>query len=156
MNTTTTARHDAAHLADLLRAEHHAMAAFLTALAEFDRRRGWLELGYTGLFHFLHRDLGLSKGAAHYRKTAAELLQRVPEVVEPLRDGRLCLSSIVEAARVVTPENRAALLPRFFGLSAREAREVTAALCPVADPPRRELVTALTLARPAEEQRVMS
>lgn len=58
------------------------MADFLVALADFDRKRLWVELGYSSLFHFLHRELGMSKGAAHYRKTAAELIQRVPEVVE--------------------------------------------------------------------------
>ena len=75
-------------LADLLRREHGALADFLVNLAEFDRERRWLELGYTSCFYFLHRELGLSKGAAFYRKTAAELVQRYPEIVEPLRDGR--------------------------------------------------------------------
>ena len=70
-------------------------------------RRRWLELGHSSLFYFLHRELGLSKGAAFYRKTAAELIQRFPEIVEPLRDGRLCLTSVVELAKVLTPENRA-------------------------------------------------
>jgi hypothetical protein len=41
-------------------------------------------LGHASLFHFLHRELGMSKGAAHYRKTAAELIRRVPAVVAPL------------------------------------------------------------------------
>jgi hypothetical protein len=54
------------------------MADFLVALADFDRRRLWVELGYSSLFSFLHRELGLSKGAAFYRKTAAELVQRFP------------------------------------------------------------------------------
>jgi hypothetical protein len=40
---------------------------FLVALADFDRRRLWLELGHSSLFYFLHRELGLSKGAAFYR-----------------------------------------------------------------------------------------
>jgi hypothetical protein len=136
-----SARLHSARLSDLLRREHSAMAEFLLALADFDRHRYWEALGHAGLFAYLHRDLGLSKGAAYQRKTAAELLQRLPEVIEPLRDGRLCLSSIVEVARVVTPENCAAVLPRFFHLSAREAREVTAELCPRADPPLREVVT---------------
>jgi hypothetical protein len=137
----TTAHDLTARLADLLRREQAAMADFLLALAEFDQSRMWLELGYTSLFYFLHRELGLSKGAAFHRKTAAELLRRFPEVVEPLRDGRLCLSSIVEVARVMTPENRAEVLPRFFHRSAREAKVVSAELCPRADPPRRDVVT---------------
>ena len=52
-----------------------AMAEFLVALADFDRQRAWAELGYSGLFWFLHRKLKLSKTAAHRRKVAAGLLQ---------------------------------------------------------------------------------
>ena len=115
--TTRTTR-----LAELLHREHAALADFLVALADFDRERRWLELGYTSLFYFLHRELGLSKGAAFYRKTAAELIQRYPEVVEPLRDGRLCLTSVVELAKVLTPENRGEVVARFFHASKRRPR----------------------------------
>ncbi len=52
-------------LAELLRREHAALAEFLVALAEFDRERRWVGLGYTSLFYFLHRELGLSRGAVH-------------------------------------------------------------------------------------------
>ncbi|GAO05586.1 hypothetical protein PSR1_04500 [Anaeromyxobacter sp. PSR-1] len=62
-------------LVSLLRSERHAMAEFLVALAEFDRRGLWRERGHTSLFSFLRRELGLSAGAAQYRKTAAELIQ---------------------------------------------------------------------------------
>jgi HNH endonuclease len=128
-------------LADLLRREHTALAEFLLALAEFDRERRWLELGYTSLFYFLHRELGLSKGVAFYRKTAAELVQRYPEVVEPLGDGRLCLTSVVALAKVITPENRAEVLPRFFHASKGDAQAIVAELKPAAAAPRREVVT---------------
>jgi hypothetical protein len=69
------ARDLADRLASLLRREQGALADFLLALADFDARRLWVPLGYTSLFHFLHRHLGMSKGAAHCRKTAAELIQ---------------------------------------------------------------------------------
>jgi len=134
------ARAAAARLADLLRAEQVAMADFLLALAAFDRSRGWLDLGYAGLHPFLTRELGLSNGAAHQRRTAAALLQRFPDLAAPLADGRLCLSTVFELSKVLTPENRDEVLPRYFRLSAREAREVTAELCPLADPPLREVV----------------
>ncbi len=119
------------------------MAEFLVALADFDKRRGWLELGHSSLFYFLHRELGLSKGAAHYRKTAAALVQRFPEIVEPLRDGRLCITSIVHLARVLTPENRREIIQKFFQRSKREAMAVAAALQPASAAPRRDIVTAL-------------
>jgi hypothetical protein len=111
--------------------------------ADFDQRRLWLELGHASLFSFLHRELGLSKGAAHYRKTAAELVQRFPEIVAPLRDGRLCFTSIVELAKVLTPENREEVLPRFFHCSKREAAEVVAEIRPQETPAHREVVTAV-------------
>ena len=65
-------------LLELLRCEQSAMAEFLVALADFDRRRSWAELGHTSHFYFLHRELRLSAGAAFYRKAAAELIQRFP------------------------------------------------------------------------------
>ena len=138
------------HLAELLRREHGALADFLVALADFDRERRWVELGHTSLFYFLHRELGLSKGAAFYRKTAAELIQRYPEVVEPLRQGKLCITSVVELAKVITPENRGEVVPRFFHASKREAKAVAAELRPAEAAPHRDVVTVLHLAAPAK------
>jgi hypothetical protein len=139
----THARELASRLLDLLRREQSAMAEFLVALADFDRRRSWAELGHTSLFYFLHRELRLSTGAAFYRKVAAELIQRFPEVVEPLRDGRLCLTSVAELAKVLTPENRAEVLPRFFHASKQEAKAVAAEISPRQGAPHRMVVTAV-------------
>lgn len=74
-------------LAALLRNERSAMAEFLLALADFDKQKAWRELGHTSLFYFLRRELKLSAGAAQYRKTAAELIQRVPAIEAAFRDG---------------------------------------------------------------------
>jgi hypothetical protein len=123
-------------LADLLRKERHALAEFLLALAEFDRDRAWIRLGYKSLFDYLHRDLRLSKGAAFYRMTAARLVQRHPEIVEPLRDGRLCLTTVVALSKVLTSENVSEVLSRFFQASKREAKEVAAELSPTPAPVR--------------------
>jgi 5-methylcytosine-specific restriction endonuclease McrA len=137
-------------LAELLHSERAALAEFLVALADFDRQRGWLELGYSSLFYFLHRELGLSKGAAYHRKVAAELLQEFPEVLEPLRDGRLCISSLVELAKVITPENRADVLPRFLHCSKREAMAVSAEIVPKAAPHRVMITAAAPAAAPLQ------
>ena len=134
-------------LTELLRREQGALADFLVALADFDRERRWVELGHTSLFCFLHRELGLSKGAAFYRKTAAELIQRYPEVVEPLRNGKLCITSVVELAKVITPENRGEVVARFFHTSKREAKAVAAELRPAEAAPHRDVVTVPQAAR---------
>jgi 5-methylcytosine-specific restriction endonuclease McrA len=135
------ARESSRRLAVLLRCEQGAMADFLVALSEFDRQRLWVQLGHASVFYYLHRDLKLSKGAAHYRKVAARLIQEFPEVIGPFREGKLCISSVVELARVITPENSEEVLPRFFYLSKQEAKAVAVEICPAAVIPRREVVT---------------
>jgi len=124
------------------------MADFLVALADFDRQRLWVDLGHASVFYYLHRDLKLSKGAAHYRKVAARLIQNFPEVVAPFREGKLCISSVVELARVITPENSKDVLPRFFYLSKQEAKAVAVEICPAAVVPMREVVTEVPRAAP--------
>jgi hypothetical protein len=141
-----TARALTDNLVALLHREHDALAEFLVALAAFDHDRVWVQLGYPSLFDFLHRELRLSRSAAHYRKVAAGLIQQVPAVIEPLRQGRLCMTSVVEAARVVTAENCETVLPQFFGRSRREAMEVVAALQPHPAPPTRTVVTSFCAA----------
>src|SRR5574341_251917 len=135
------ARELSSRLLVLLRREQGAMADFLVALSDFDLRRLWVGMGYTSLFYYLRRELKLSSGAAFLRKTAAELLQRFPEVEAPLRDGRLCISSVCELAKVITAENRAEVLPRFFHASKNEARAVAAELAPREAVPQRVVVT---------------
>jgi hypothetical protein len=135
-----TARELTSRLAELLHREQAAMADFLVALADFDRTRHWETLGYKSLFAFLRRELKLSAGAAQYRKTAAELVQKYPEVEGALRSGDLCLSSVIELAKVLTPENAREVLPRFFGLSSRDAAFVAASIRPVENPPVREFL----------------
>jgi hypothetical protein len=50
----------------------------------------------------------------------------------------------VELSRVLTPENRAEVLPRFLGASKWDAKVIAAELCPAETPQRRALVTAVT------------
>jgi hypothetical protein len=61
--------------------------------------------------------------------------------VAPLRDGRLCLTSVVELAKVITPENRGEVVARFFHASKQEAKAVAAELRPAEPAPHREVVT---------------
>jgi hypothetical protein len=96
------------------------------ALAAFEEAGAHRRLGYGNLFDYLHRELLLPRSSAHYRKVAARLLRRFPGMVEPLRDGRLCLSTVIEVEKVLTEENQAEVLPRFFGLSRQEAKELVA------------------------------
>jgi hypothetical protein len=97
-------------LALLLRREHRALGDCLVALADFDQRPGWRELGDPGLFVYLNRHLGLSKGASHHRSVAARLVRQHPAVLDALREGKVCFSVIVELSKVLTAENEAEVL----------------------------------------------
>ena len=88
-DTLLEARSFHARLIELIRIEFDSLGVFLDALAEFDRRKLFRDLGHASLFEYLHKGLGLSRGAAHYRRAGAWLVQRFPEVLEPIRDGRL-------------------------------------------------------------------
>ncbi len=135
--------------AELLRKERGALADLLVSLAQFDERALYRELGFATFFDYLHRELRLSRGSAHYRQVAARLVVRFPEIVEPLRDGRLCLTTVIVLARVMTEANRHEVLPRFFGLSRQEAEQVAVEIRPVEVVPRRTVVTEAPVATPA-------
>ncbi|HSN13082.1 MAG TPA: HNH endonuclease, partial [Anaeromyxobacteraceae bacterium] len=64
------------------------------------------------------------------------------------------MTAIGEVAKVITPENRAVVLPRFFHCSSREAKQVVAEIAPSEAPPLREVVTAIRL-DPSSPQRTV-
>src|SRR5512146_3093444 len=90
------------HHADLLRTERSCLADLLLSVGDFEHRGLHRALGYASIFDYLHRALAMSKGMAHYRMVGARLLRRFPEVEQPVRDGRLCLTTVIEVARVLT------------------------------------------------------
>ncbi len=129
------------HIVDLVRREHAALADLLLAIAEFDGLKMYRRLGYRSLFDFLHREVGLSRGSAYYRQVGARVVQRFPETVDPIRDGRLCLTGVIELAKVVTDKNREEVIPRFFHRSRQEAKQVVVEMRPIEHAPTRTVVT---------------
>jgi 5-methylcytosine-specific restriction endonuclease McrA len=78
------------------------------------------------------------------------MIRRFPEVEKPIRDGRLCITTVSELAKVMTEENRAEVLPMFFGLSRQEAKQLVARLRPMEQVARRTIVTEVPLLAPME------
>ncbi len=151
--TTSTIQERVSRLAGLLAREREALALFISELADFDARRCWESMGYPSLFEFLTRELRLSRGNAFYRAKAVGLVQRFPEVLDALREGKLCLSCVPEVARVVTEANRAEVLPRFFHLSREDAKLLSVELVPREVVPVREVVIAVRPPAPAPPPR---
>ena len=143
------AREWSLRIAELARRENCALVDLLLALAEFDRLGVWRQLGHASLFDFLHREVGLSRGSAYYRQVASRLVGKFPEIAEPLRDGRLCVSNVPQLAKVMTEENRATVVAKFFHCSKQEARQVVAEILPAEVVPTRTVVTVVASVRPA-------
>src|SRR5262249_9485874 len=120
---------------------------FLLYLAELDRRKLYLELGFSSTFAFLTDHLGLTRSSAFRRTTAARLVARFPVVAEYLDDGRLCLTTLVELRDVLEASRLAETPDRAAGRSEEQAGELVAALRP--RPAPMDLLRRLREPRPA-------
>src|SRR3979411_208884 len=90
------ARDIARRLADLVRSERHLVVQFVVELAGFAKRELYRELGYTSLFYYCVRQLGLSKSSAFRRSEVARLIARFPVIADRLHRGQLVDRSLVE------------------------------------------------------------
>jgi hypothetical protein len=109
-------------LADLVRSERHLVVQFVIELAGFAKRELYRELGYTSLFYYCVRQLGLSKSSAFRRSETARLIARFPVIADRLAEGRLSIRALVELREVLTEENHAEVLNRAEGKSQEEAQ----------------------------------
>lgn len=122
-------------LVQIRKQERTSLVEFLRYLAEVDRRRTALGLGFPSLFSFCTDHLGLTKASAFRRTTAARLLARFPLVAEYLGDGRLNLTTLVELRDVLDESNLIEVLNRAAGRTEDQVKELVAALRPQAAPP---------------------
>src|SRR6202048_4318263 len=112
---STSARDFDRRLADLVRSERHLVVQFIVELASFAKRELHRELGYTSLFYYCVRQLGLSKSSAFRRSEVARLIGRFPVIADQLVGGRLSIRALVELREVLTEENHAEVLARVEG-----------------------------------------
>src|SRR5689334_5939368 len=111
--------------------EQTAQAEFLIWLAEFDRRDLYLALGYASLWNYCLDGLRYDEGQVNLRTRAAHLLQRFPALVEPLRDQRLSMSTIVVLGRVLTDDNVAKLIKQASHKTKTEVEMLVVSIRPV-------------------------
>ena len=78
----------------------------------------------------------------HYRLGCARAVNRFPQVVAPLRDGQLCMTTLAELSKAMTDQNCDELLARALGKSSREAKRIVAAEKPK-HVPQREVTRSL-------------
>jgi 5-methylcytosine-specific restriction endonuclease McrA len=146
---STSARELDRRLADLVRSERHLVVQFVIELAGFAKRELYRELGYTSLFYYCLRQLGLSKSSAFRRSEVARLIARFPVIADRLAEGRVSIRALVELRDVLTDENHAGVLTRAEGKSQGEAQILAVEFKPRPIP--RDVIRALPMppARPA-------
>jgi hypothetical protein len=131
MPATALALLDAAalarRLAELAGDERAFQVEFLLHLEEFDRREAWLAAGYGSLWEYCRRVLLLREGAAARRIRAMRVLRRLPDLAAPLRDGRVCLSTVALLDPLLTEANAAELVARAAYKSKAEVEELVVA-----------------------------
>jgi HNH endonuclease len=130
LDSTTLSR----RLRDLAAGERNATVDFLLHLDEFDRRRAYLEAGYSSLWDYCLKVLHLREGAAGRRIGAMRVLRQFPSVEGALRDGRLCPSTLALLGQVLTAENVEELVARAAYRTKAEVDELVATIRPRAVP----------------------
>ncbi|HSC86746.1 MAG TPA: HNH endonuclease signature motif containing protein [Polyangiaceae bacterium] len=110
--------------------QRSTMAAIIEHLVEMERRRLHLRLGYSSLYEYCLKALGLSEDEAYRRMTCARLAARYPEIVARLARGELSLTTVTMLKPHWSAESAAELLEMAAGVSKRELEKRLAARFP--------------------------
>ena len=95
-------------------------------IAEVERRQTFIEQGFSTIWEYLRRVHRQSDTMIHYRVSCARAVNRFPQVIEFLRDGRLCMTTLAELMKAMNEANCDALLAEALGKSKREAERIVA------------------------------
>ena len=102
------------------------MIAILGFIAEVERRKIHLAMGYSSLFDYCTQFLEESESAANRRITAARCAVKFPQVMPLLESNDINLSTIGKVAKILTAENCDMVLERIRRKSIREAEAIAA------------------------------
>jgi 5-methylcytosine-specific restriction endonuclease McrA len=117
-------------VAKLVGSHRDITAKIVLYLAEIEERHLHLQAGFSSMFEFCVKKLGLGEGEAFRRIVAARLRKRFPAVYSLLASGALHLSSLELLSKWLTDENHAGLLEAASGKSKREVEALLAARFP--------------------------
>src|SRR5258706_15051324 len=97
-------------LADLLGNHGRIEARLVAHLAELDARKLHLHAGYSSLYAYCRKRLGLSDFEAFSRIAAARVARRYPIVFQMLERRELNLTTVCEVREFLTDDNHRQLL----------------------------------------------
>lgn len=88
----------------LAASERELLKEILLTIKEIDRRKLFLDYGFSSLFEYLVKSVGYSEGSAQRRIDGSRLLRDIPEIAKDIESGAIKLSQISlvqQAARQV-------------------------------------------------------
>jgi hypothetical protein len=121
-------------LAHVLAGERAHTLPSILLVADIERRQTFVEEGFSSIWDYLRRVHKQSDTMIHYRVSCARAVIRFPQVIEFLRDGRLCMTTLAELMKVMNESNCDALLAEALGKSKRDAEKIVAREKPRAVP----------------------
>ncbi len=97
-------------IAELAACINSAEARMMTLIAEFDRRGGWKDGGFSSCAEWLAWRTGTRIGTARERVRTARALEHLPLTADALKHGTISYAKVRALTRVATPEREAELL----------------------------------------------
>ena len=126
-------------LRDLLSRENQLLAEILLHLIEVEKRRLFADYGYSSMFSYCTKGLGLTEASAHRRITSARAMLKFPELYQLLAEGKVNCTTVSLISKFLTENNKEELLGSIVGKSVREVEAVVAEQRPVAEKPRERI-----------------
>ncbi|MGM0484712.1 MAG: HNH endonuclease [Candidatus Krumholzibacteriota bacterium] len=110
--------------------ERKLKVKILLYLREIDRRKLYLEQGYSSMFDFCINYLKYSESTAVRRIKAERALGRSKKIIRMLLSGEMTVTGLSKIESICRPENTEAILERAAGCSCRELDILKARHCP--------------------------
>ncbi len=117
-------------LREALRAELKSGVEALRFMAEFERRKLYVERGFSSLFRFCVEGLGLTEDQACRRVAVVRAARRVPEVFELLATGELHMTGVAKLSRFMSDDNARSLVEQARNKSKAEVEMLIASEFP--------------------------
>ncbi len=104
--------------------EHAATIRMFHFINDLERRKLFLDLGYSSVFDFCVRRIKYSSSQAGRRIQAARCCRRYPEFFGYLRDHEVCVMTLAMIESIITDDNKDEIVTRVRGASRREVERL--------------------------------
>lgn len=142
------------HTKKLVAEDQRISLLLMEALRECERRMLFAEMGFSSLWEFAVRYLGLSEGSAQLRISAMRLARDIPNAMDRLQSGELSLSNASQLysffqsekkdGKPYSPETKLEIIQEMTGLSKKECQRKLVARSPEFLPKEKERVVSET------------